>query len=194
MRLKGLASSIFAAAILSANLPATASATDLSQRSADIEELDAAGKKVEAYKALTALTVDYYQTLPFQVSFSTFVKKPPTGYAEYDEYEGSTFTAGDTIYLYAEPLGVKWVQTEDNHWQSDLLIGVKVISSANLTIVDIPRLGEIDKKLHQPQTTYYLYLYINDIRLPAGQYTFEYIVTDKFKNESATIRKGVTIR
>ena len=136
----------------------------------------------------------------FQIAFNTYIEPgSATGYGIYEERENNNiFRPGETIQLYAEPVGFGHQPIIDDAgntlYSIDLAADI-ILSDVNgnelATIEDLP-ISDIVS--HRQNTELHLTLTLTqDSPFPVGDYTVSYIVHDQVTGESFQIDKRITI-
>jgi hypothetical protein len=139
----------------------------------------------------------------FAAAFNTFVEPfSSAGYGVYKEHS-NTFTPGETIVLYIEPVGFGHKQIMDKEGNSNTtlyLMNITAdykISTANGTelqlIENTPQVQNITS--HRPNTEMSLTLiFTQDVTpLPVGNYIITYVVHDEISGQSFQLKKEITI-
>ena len=136
----------------------------------------------------------------FQIIFNTFIEQDSAiGYGIYEERENNDiFRPGETIQLYAEPVGFGHrpiIDDAGNTLYSVDLAADIIVSDVNgnelATIEDLPMSDIVS---HRQNTELHLTLTLTqDSPFPAGDYIISYIVRDEVKGESFQIDKRITI-
>jgi hypothetical protein len=137
----------------------------------------------------------------FQIGFNTFIEPGSApGYGVYEERENNNiFRPGETIQLYAEPVGfgrqpIIDEDTGNTLYSVDLAADI-IISDVNgneiATIEDLPMPNIIS---HRQNTELHLTLTVTqESPFPVGDYIVSYIVHDQVTGESFEIDKRITI-
>jgi hypothetical protein len=136
----------------------------------------------------------------FQIVFNTYIEPgSATGYGMYEERENNNiFRPGETIQLYAEPVGFGHQPIIDDAgntlYSIDLAADI-IISDVNgnelATIEDLP-ISDIVS--HRQNTELHLTLTLTqDGPFPVGDYIVSYIVYDQVKGESFQMDNRITI-
>lgn len=192
IRIRALSLSAFALLSMGASqLPVRAA--DLQEPLAKIQELDTSGDKLATYQALRSLLLDYYQEQPFQTVKAVFTKAAPLGFSMYELHDTNTFKSGETVHFYTEPLGMKWAETDDNQYQMNVQVGMKIATSAGAVLFDEANAATFVKKVQEPTTDFYIYLHFDTGSLPAGGYTVDYTLTDVNKGETTKVSEAIVI-
>ena len=137
----------------------------------------------------------------FQIGFNTFIEPGSApGYGVYEERENNNiFRPGETIQLYAEPVGfgrqpIIDEDTGNTLYSIDLAADI-ILSDVNgneiATIEDLPMPDIIS---HRQNTELHLTLTVTqESPFPVGDYIVSYIVHDQVTGESFEIDKRITI-
>jgi hypothetical protein len=135
----------------------------------------------------------------FQIAFNTYIEPgSATGYGIYEERRGGNiFRPGETIQLYAEPVGFGHQQILDENGNILYLTNL----TADIIMFDangneLASFGGplIDFLSHRQNTDMQLILTVTqDESFPVGDYMITYIVYDQVKGESFQIDKSITI-
>jgi hypothetical protein len=96
---------ILAALAASCLAASAASAGEIVDRAAEAEKLAGSGMYMEALDSLAAAQAKVWEQAPLTVRRAVFVASDPGGFGIYDVRENSVFKPGETLIVYAEPVG-----------------------------------------------------------------------------------------
>lgn len=71
---------------------------------------------LQAYNAMRSSFKTFWEKTPFMVNNVRFVKSGGNSFGLYEPREGDTFSKGEPIYLYVEPIGYTLKKNSDNHY------------------------------------------------------------------------------
>jgi hypothetical protein len=144
--------------------------------------------------------LEVWNQTEFQIAFNTFIEPgSATGYGIFEELNNNnTFEPGETIQLYAEPVGFGQQEILDNNgnilYLMNLTADVFVSDTNGNELASIEDAPLIDIISHRQNTEVQLILTVTqDDPFPVGDYIITYIVYDQIKRESFQIEKRITI-
>ncbi len=137
----------------------------------------------------------------FQVAFNTYIEPgSATGYGIFEELDNNDdiFRPGETIQLYAEPVGFGQQQILDENgntvYHMNLTANILISDTNGNELANIEDAPLIDIISHRQNTEMQLILTVTqDDPFPVGDYIITYIVYDRVKGESFQIDKRITI-
>ncbi len=143
------------------------------------------------------LTQNNSASQTFSSAYNTFVKADPQGYGVYEERDSSTFSPGEDIILYIEPVGFEYGTTGEGN---DSLYTINF--SADFAISDtkgnflteqkgLP-VGEIISH-HQNEEVFIPFTISQTSPFPAGDYVIAYTIHDSNSGNNFDIIKEITI-
>lgn len=134
---------------------------------------------------------------PFSSAFDTFVNTDPQGYGVYEERDSSTFSPGEDIILYIEPVGFEYGTTEEGdgplytiNFSADF-----VISDAEGNVLTGQQGLPISEIIshHQNKEVFIPFTISQTSPFPAGDYLITYTIHDSNSGNSFDIVKEITI-
>jgi hypothetical protein len=143
-------------------------------------------------------TGDTNSTSGFYSNKDLFVTTEPTGYGIYEE-KNSTYSAGESIILYIEPVGFEYnnITDEDGTPLFSIDFGASfIITSSNGTILggqeNVP-IGNIISH-NQNKEVFIPFTVTQSVPFPTGDYVIIYEITDENSGKSFELNKNITIR
>lgn len=133
----------------------------------------------------------------FSSAFDTFVNTDPQGYGVYEERDSSTFSPGEDIILYIEPVGFEYGTTGEGdgslytiNFSADFVIsdteGNVLTEQQGLPISEII-------SHHQNKEVFIPFTISQTSPFPAGDYVITYTIHDSNSGNSFDIVKEITI-
>lgn len=133
----------------------------------------------------------------FSSAFDTFVNTDPQGYGVYEERDSSTFSPGEDIILYIEPVGFEYGTTEEGdgslytiNFSADF-----VISDAEGNVLTGQQGLPVSEIIshHQNKEVFIPFTISQTSPFPAGDYVITYTIHDSNSGNSFDIVKEITI-
>ncbi|WP_208976530.1 hypothetical protein [Polycladidibacter hongkongensis] len=115
---------------------------------------------------------------PLHFTAATFVKAPATGYGIYDVREGNSFTDGETLHVYAEPVGYGYGK-QDGLTTIDLSVDFALRNSTGQVLAEQSGFAKLHSAGHNRAHEYQSSLSFNLAGLQAGGYTLEVTFNDQ---------------
>jgi hypothetical protein len=133
----------------------------------------------------------------FRSAFDTFVTTDPQGYGIYDERDSSTFSPGEDIILYIEPVGFEYGTTgEDDESLYTINFSADfVISDAEGNVLTGQQGLAVSEIIshHQNKEVFIPFTVSQSSPFPAGDYVITYTIHDSNSENSFDIIKEITI-
>lgn len=146
----------------------------------------------------TNSTGDTNSTSGFYSNKDLFVTAEPSGFGIYEEKNSTSYSPGESIILYIEPVGFEYNNTtaEDGTPLFSIDFGASfLITSSNGTILggqeNVP-IGNIISH-NQNKEVFIPFTVTQSVPFPAGDYTIIYKITDKNSGKSFDLNKNITI-
>ena len=180
-------STLLIAAFLALALPfaAPVSAGDLVTRAEKAEAALAAGRAAEAVDALEAALDAVWAASPLTFRRALFVTEPPTGFGAYVPRSDGVFRPGESLRVYAEPIGFAW-KPVDGGYACDLVIDVALRDGTGKVIFEKRDIGRMNLKSHTRNHEFMMKLDLAIRGLPAGTYTLDGVMRDEVSQKSGS--------
>jgi hypothetical protein len=144
-------------------------------------------------------TGDVNSTSGFYSNKDLFVTTEPSGYGIYEEKNSTSYSPGEPIILYIEPVGFEYNNITDENGTPLFSIDFGasfLITSSNGTILggqeNIP-IGNIIS--HNPNKEVFIpFTVTQSVPFPTGDYVIIYDITDENSGKSFELNKNITIR
>jgi hypothetical protein len=138
------------------------------------------------------------QTETFRSGFDTFVTSMPAGYGIYEEKESSTFSPGEDIILYVEPIGFEYgtLTDQDNKTMYNIHFsaGFSIADTEGNVLAGPQTLAVDEISSHKPNKEVYVPITITQTSpFPPGDYIITYTLTDVHSDNRFDIVKEITI-
>ena len=172
---------IFAASALTALLVSPALAGPVVEAAKRSEELLAAGKPLAAWEAVERAADAVWEKMPLRIAKALFVVGDPRGYGIFDPRENNVFKPGETIVVYAEPVGFGHRRVNGIN-EIDLDVGLIVRDKSGKTVASQGSFGQFRLRSRRRNREFFLKLTISLKGAPAGDYVLSFPITDKVKN------------
>jgi hypothetical protein len=138
-------------------------------------------------------------TSGFYSNKDLFVTTEPTGYGIYEEKNSTSYSPGEPIILYIEPVGFEYnnITDEDGTPLFSIDFGASfLITSSNGTILggqeNVP-IGNIISH-NQNKEVFIPFTVTQSVPFPTGDYVIIYEITDENSGKSFELNKNITIR
>lgn len=134
----------------------------------------------------------------FRSGFDTFVSLDPQGYGVYDERDSSTFSPGEAIVLYIEPVGFEYGTTTGDGDDSLNTINFSadfVISDTEGNVLTGQQGLPVSEIIshHQNKEVFIPFTISQTTPFPAGDYVITYTIHDSNSENSFDIVREITI-
>ncbi len=138
------------------------------------------------------------QVQTFRSAFDTFVNSEPLGYGVYDEKDSSTFSPGEEIILYIEPVGFEYGTSTDEDDDSLYTINFSadfVISDTDGNVLTGQQGLPVSEIIshHQNKEVFIPFTITQTTPFPVGDYVITYTIHDSNSGKSFDIVKEITI-
>ena len=165
----------------------------LDQQVKAAEALAADGKFVEALDAMRAATVSLWEAAPLTFRRALWIEEAPGGWGVYTPRSSDTFTSGEKMIAYAEPVGFSWRPSGEQwviEWTADMVIKSKDGTELQ-RVNDFQQLKITSHERNQEVFASFTYT-LTDI--PAGEYVVDTVLRDKGSQKTATFSLPFVIR
>ena len=134
----------------------------------------------------------------FRSAFNTFVNSEPLGYGVYDEKDSNTFSPGEEIILYIEPVGFEYGTSNEEGDDSLYTINFSadfVISDADGNVLTGQQGLPVSEIIshHQNKEVFIPFTISQTTPFPAGDYVITYTIHDNNSENRFDIVKEITI-
>lgn len=162
-----------------------------------ISALSAQSATAQGDGAVTGLSAPT-EVQTFRSAFDTFVDSDPQGFGVYDERDSSTFSPGEAIILYIEPVGFEYGTTTEEGDESLNTINFSadfVISDAEGNVLTGQQGLPVSEIIshHQNKEVFIPFTISQTTPFPAGDYVITYTIHDSNSGNSFDIVKEITI-
>jgi len=182
--LAGLALTVLAAA------PALAGpAVD---KAAESEKLLAAGKPLEAYRAINAAVDAIWDKMPLTIGKAVYVVGNPAGFGVYNPRESTVFKNGEKMVIYVEPQGYGFEKINGVYGIS-MQAGITIKDTSGNVVVKKESFGDFKLRSRKKNREFYLKLTISLNRASEGNYTLVVPIKDRVKGGQAQFSLPFTI-
>jgi hypothetical protein len=179
---------IFAGLLVTAILPGSSFAGEISDKAARAESLAGRGKYVEAIEALDQAAVSLSDKSPLSIRTVLWVAEPPGSFGVYNPRRTNAFIAGENMFVYAELVGIGWKKTGDI-WQTDFTAdfslktkdGRQLFSQKDFAKSDA---GTSMSRVRIRELMARFTIVLNDV--PTGEYLAEFTVRDAVSGKNGT--------
>lgn len=174
------------AALILALLASPAFAGTIADAGKDAEKLNTIGKPREAYEMLSKAREQIWKSAPLSFDRALFVTAEPQGYGVYDPRASSTFKAGETMFVYAEPFGYS-AATQGDLRRIQFEVSISVTAPSG-DIAVAPQSGKLELASRALNREYMISLSYEPKGLKAGDYVLQVDVRDPNSGKTATLR------
>jgi len=143
-------------------------------------------------------TIDSNSTSDFYSNKDLFVTTEPNGFGIYEEKNSTSYSPGESIILYIEPVGFEYKNITDENGTPLFSIDFGasfLITSSNGTILggqeNVP-IGNIISH-SQNKEVFIPFTVTQSVPFPTGDYGIIYVITDENSGNSFEITKNITI-
>ncbi len=128
------------------------------------------------------------------LAFSTvaFSDGPSSGYGQYTTKTGNSFTDGEPIALYAEPVGYAFAQS-DAGYSYNLSASYRLLNKSGQVLTEQAEFAEFNGTGRSKQRELSAGLSFQFTGLPAGDYQLQTTFTDTIGNQSASFSLPFTV-
>ncbi len=171
---------------------AAAAAGEIVDAATKAESLAAEGKHLEALDAMSAGVDLLWTQTPLTVRKALFVSEPPSGFGVYKAKEGEAFKPGETIFIYAEPVGYGYRQDGEAYEVS--LVADVALRIARGTLGAQKGFETFGFKSLVKKREFFLPITYDFGSLDPGKYTVETTLTDSVTGNKAKFELPFTIQ
>lgn len=134
----------------------------------------------------------------FSSAFDTFVESDPQGFGVYDERDSSTFSPGEAITLYIEPVGFEYGTTAEEGDKSLNTINFSadfIISDTEGNVLTGQQGLPVSEIIshHQNKEVFIPFTISQTTPFPVGDYVITYTIHDSNSGNSFDIVKEISI-
>ncbi|MFQ5438017.1 MAG: hypothetical protein ACE5DK_04210 [Paracoccaceae bacterium] len=144
------------------------------------------GKSADSRAAMQNAAADLWLQAPLAFSKAIFVSRETVRFGAYDERPDNVFEHDEPLLVYAEPVSYGWRKEGDFH-VTDLVVDAALLSDGGQTLWKKEAFGRFNLKSRYRMMEFLLNLRLDVDGLTAGNYVLQYKVTDKVRDNSATI-------
>ncbi|WP_428528175.1 hypothetical protein [Roseibium sp.] len=123
----------------------------------------------------------------------TFTDGPGSGYGKYTARANNTFSSGDTIALYAEPVGYAFEQSQDGYTYK-LAASYRLLNPSGQVLSEQSDFAEFTGTTRSKQRQLSASLSFQFDGLPAGDYELEASFADQTGNQTASFKLPFTVQ
>ncbi|WP_420338722.1 hypothetical protein [Roseibium sp.] len=123
----------------------------------------------------------------------TFTDGPGSGYGKYTATENNVFSAGETIALYAQPVGYAFDQSQDGYTYK-LAASYRLINTSGQVLSEQSDFAEFTGTTRSKQRQLSASLSFQFDGLPEGDYALEATFADQIGNQTAGFKLPFTIK
>jgi hypothetical protein len=150
------------------------------------------------YMAIRDQYLKSWEKLDFQSVFDTYViGGSDTAFGVYEARPTNTFSPGETLFLYAEPVGYSFSPIQDGRttlYSFNMAADIIILDSTGQELTSINDLPVSNVVSHQKNTEVFLSVTLSQSEpFPKGDYTIKYVITDSASAESFEIVKEISI-
>jgi hypothetical protein len=151
------------------------------------------------FEAARMQYLNAWNTTEFHVPFSTFIEQySDQGYGVYVEHASDVFGPGDTITLYAEPVGFSHVPVLDEMgntlYRTNLTARVAIEDQAGNLLATLEDLPPFEIVSHRKNTELFVSVTVTQQEpFPEGSYRLTYEISDNPTGETVLITKEIRI-
>lgn len=151
------------------------------------------GEAEASLKAMRQAASELWLTLPLTIANGTFVNAKASGYGAFSKRDSSTFKAGDTLLVYAEPIGYGWDRV-NNTEVIKISVDAVLLNDQGTVIWDREEFGDFNFATVHRNMAFFLNLSLDVTGLGPGNYALEYTVNDKVRQNSTKLRLPFTLQ
>ena len=115
----------------------------------------------------------------------TFTQAPSTGYGDYTPLEEATIADGDSLSVYAEPVGYAF-SNSDGEYAYKLTVSYKLLNMSGQVLAAQENFAQFEDTGRSKQHELSAALTFQFSGLPAGSYQLEAVFQDEVGNQSAS--------
>jgi hypothetical protein len=150
------------------------------------------------YNSLRDQYLKSWEKLGFQSVFDTYVVGGSvTGYGLYEPKPTSTFSPGETLFLYVEPVGYTFnpiQRGEETLYTFNMTADFIILDSSGKELTSINDMPVSNVVSHHKNTEVFVTLTLSQTQpFPKGDYTIKYIITEKSSGKSFELAKQISI-
>lgn len=152
----------------------------------------ALAQTVEAVEAADAAVLAVWEQTPLTFRNAQFVAEATT-FGIYTPRADSTFKQGETLLVYAEPVGYGWKDNGDGTYAFGVDIDLAVKDSSGAVVAEQPGFASATLTSRARNREFIVSISLDLSGAPAGDYTLEYTAHDIASDETALITLPFTI-
>ena len=152
----------------------------------------AAQSSLSSYDAVRSALLAIWDELPLTVRNATFTAGPATGYGAYPAREGASFSAGETVNVYAEVLGYGFAE-KDGLQAAAIDADLFLVSEDGRTLARQDKFLSLDFAGTEKRLETYLSFQTSLSGFPAGAYALEVRLTDNVSGKVAEFSLPLTL-
>lgn len=188
-----LLSGALASALLAVGPGAPVAAGQLVDLATEAEAAAAAGNHGEAFELLRSALIRQWDASPLGFRVVTFVAGDPGGFGIYDPREDNVFEAGETLHIYAEPIGFRW-QDNDGIQRALMTADLMLRTAGGEIIAGQKEFGRFGFNSREHNTELMTHLSVDFTGAPEGDYVAEVIYRDQVSGSVASFELPFSIR
>ncbi|MGB9837146.1 MAG: hypothetical protein ACPLRX_10450 [Candidatus Saccharicenans sp.] len=132
-----------------------------------------------ALEIINSLKDELWEKVPLSLQNIKYVKGPDNTYGVYEPAEDDIFADGETIYLYAEPVGYKIIKNEDGFYEFGFKADFQLVSENGEVLGSQENFATLNFKSWHPNKEVAITFNFNFSGISAGRYQIITTVHDE---------------
>jgi hypothetical protein len=150
------------------------------------QSLDEINKREEA-------VVEAWEKTPLTVRRAIFVTEPPKSFGIYKPRSSSQFKSGESIIVYAEPVGFGWKTVEDDQFEFGFNVDLTVKTADGKLVGEQDNFAKLAMKSRYRNREFMLQLTLDLNNALPGDYLLDYKLHDLGTEKTTTVELPFTI-
>jgi len=172
----------------------SAAAQTLADKSKEAERLVAEGKFADALAALDEASRLVWEQAPLSCRRILWVAEKAPGFGNYNPREGNTFSSGESMLVYAEPIGFGWSKSGEI-WHAELAADIVIRAKDGSEIYRQKDFAQLPVASRARIREFFVNLTYKLSGIPKGEYFVDTVLRDtNTADKQATCTLPFTIR
>jgi hypothetical protein len=173
---------------------AAANAQDIAGKAQEAEALLARGRVIEAIDALDDAALALWQKAPLAFRRSLWVAEKAAGFGIFNPRPNAAFSAGETMLVYAEPVGFGWYKSGGDLYRTDMVADVVFRAADGKEIFRKDGFQRLELAGRYRNREFMVNFNYTLSGIPKGEYTVETTLRDQVTGKSGSFTLPFTIR
>ena len=146
---------------------------------------ESSDESLQAIETARAAVSEALNKAPLGFRRILFVSAVPEGFAAYKPRDNTSFTQGEPLIIYTEPIGVAWKQN-GGEFSSKLTVDFEIRTPDGKVLAGQKDFGEFALEAREPPLDYMSHIKLDVSGAPAGSYILGLTIHDANSGKSST--------